>query len=156
MTSERRWLANQTNAKASTGPKTKAGKANSARNALRHGLTIPVSSDPAFVRQAEAIARKIAGRGANAQGLEWANRIGEAQVDLNRVRSLRTIAIASMLSDPLRTVQEIEKLATVLEQNASELARLDRYERRALSRRKFAIRNFDAVRAQSSDKVVRD
>jgi hypothetical protein len=59
-------LANQTNAKASTGPKTKAGKASSARNALQHGLAIPISSDPALIPQAETIAQTIAGPNASA------------------------------------------------------------------------------------------
>jgi hypothetical protein len=38
MASERQFEANRKNAKRSTGPKTRAGKARSSRNALRHGL----------------------------------------------------------------------------------------------------------------------
>jgi hypothetical protein len=39
MTSKRQLAANRANARRSTGPKTKAGKARSARNSLTHGLT---------------------------------------------------------------------------------------------------------------------
>jgi hypothetical protein len=39
------------------------------------------------------------------------------------------------------------KLAAVLIDSVGELTRLERYERRALSRRKIAIRNIDAYRA---------
>ena len=100
MTSDRQRRANQANAKASTGPKTRAGKERAAQNALRHGLSIPVSSDPALSPHAEAIARRIAGPDAKAEALEQARRIGEAQVDLNRVRARRMALVTDPLGDP--------------------------------------------------------
>jgi hypothetical protein len=186
LTRERKTRANHANARASTGPQTTRGRARAARNALRHALSLPVCSIPALSEEVEALASKIAGRGANAQTQELARRVAEAQIDLRRVRSARHQFLFDTLSkenyesyanmrmkvkllrallgpnppdismEPLEfatstsTPQGPDKLATILSGEAKKLLAMDRYERRALSRRKFAIRAFDAARRRSS------
>jgi len=78
--------ANCANARASRGPKTAQGRARSARNARRHGLSLPVLSDRALSDEVEALACEIAGTGAPPEMHELARRIAEAQVDLRRYR----------------------------------------------------------------------
>jgi hypothetical protein len=62
----RRREANRANARASTGPKTRAGKARSAGNARRHGLSLPALRDPALAHEIVALARAIVGAEAGA------------------------------------------------------------------------------------------
>jgi len=49
------------------------------------------------------------------------------------------------------TPQGPHKFATILSQEAKQLLAMDRYERRALSRRKSAIRIFDETRRRPTD-----
>jgi hypothetical protein len=100
VTSERKIRANRANARASTGPKTARGRASSARNALRHGLTLPVCSDPTLSEEVETLAREIAGPGAKAEIQELARRLAEAQIDLRRVRHARHQFLCDQLRDP--------------------------------------------------------
>jgi hypothetical protein len=128
MTSYARIVANRANAARSTGPRTRAGKAKSARNARRHGLTLPVLADPALAPEVVALARKLAREGATAARRAAAVRIAEAQVDLLRIRRVR-LALTAELSAGRDVTRQ--------------LVRLDRYEQRAMVRRSLALRAFD-------------
>lgn len=72
MTSPAKIRANRRNARRSTGPKSSAGKAITARNSLRHGLTLPVLDDPSLARDVVELARcietSVTGREADAAG----------------------------------------------------------------------------------------
>jgi hypothetical protein len=177
--------ANRANARHSTGPKTPAGKTATSRNALRHGLAVPVATDPNLADEVERLAHMIAGEGANSFRLERARRVAEAQIDLLRVRRARSLLLddARARAKPpsgLELVHAVKQMTRVddkqpeqcdgyddrtlavlracsalnengeplrleegIETIAVQLARFNRYERRALSRRKWATRNFD-------------
>jgi hypothetical protein len=75
MTTPRRVEANRANARKSTGPRTRQGKARAARSARRHGLSIPVLADSSLSKKVDELAHKIVGRGASPGRLEYARRV---------------------------------------------------------------------------------
>jgi hypothetical protein len=147
MTSERKAQANRANAKNSTGPKTARGKVRAAGNARRLGLSVPVLADNVLSEQVAALTRAIAGEASDGNSFELARRIAEAQIDLQRVRQARHQFFADRLKDlghASSPYLDPHKLAAILVQHSKEIKAIDRYEQRALSRRRFAIRAFDA------------
>ena len=150
MTTERAIRANRQNAQASTGPRTAAGRTRSAQNARKHGLAA-TDPNPDAAEETEHLATLIAGaHGGDAAILEAARAVAEAQVHLRRVQAFKDTLIREEVY-ALEAETSTDNASTLLPTAdlLQELARLERYERRAFSRRKSAVRRFEALIGRS-------
>jgi hypothetical protein len=86
MATDRQIAANRRNGALSRGPKTAAGKARSSRNALKHGLAIPITRDRATAQKIRRAARQMA-PSAVGDSIRNAQIAAEANFELARVRA---------------------------------------------------------------------
>ena len=131
----RRTLANRRNALKSTGPNSEKGKAISSRNASKHGLA--ASTSPSATERAELneLAVALAGKLPEAESSVFAAIAADATLELRRVSELRT-GLMQRVAKSAASISKRVALPKMLDQ----IAALERYERRAFSRRKKALR----------------
>jgi hypothetical protein len=126
MTSFKQIAANRRNATRSTGPVTAQGKARASRNAQRHGLSVPVHRTSAVAADIGEFALQLVVDSASRTELDVARAASEGQLELVRIRREKHLLLEILMSG-------------VSSPDMQAIRHLDRYERRAKSRRKRAL-----------------
>jgi hypothetical protein len=120
--------ANRRNAKKSTGPKTAAGRLTSSRNSFRYGLSLPLTPDAEELAKAKLMMRWLVPDQTDEKRVLAAIEMVQARLVQMRVAAIRNTMLAKL--DPASVdLAELRRLAA-----------LDRYEARALTRRRRASR----------------
>ncbi len=139
MTTDRKTFSNRQNALSSTGPKTDAGKARSALNAIRHGLSAGTAIDAAAKSRIDDLASLLAQNDTgNPVTMDLAQEAAEAQIKIERIRTLR-----AQIWDNTDHHSSINKR---VDKATKELTKLVRYERQAANQRDKAMRELEEVR----------
>jgi hypothetical protein len=134
MLSDRKIAANRQNSQRSTGPRTALAKERIRRNALRHGLAAAIVNAPAIPTGTNRLAEAICGSHTSPAQREQAQIIAECELLLLRARAAR-----------VRIFEDISLKRPDATSCLDRLMSLERYERRLLSRRKYAIRAFSVL-----------
>jgi hypothetical protein len=138
-----RVLANRANARASTGPKTRRGKARSSRNAITHGLAMAAPPSQSW----EDLADLIVGPSARPACYIYARQIEFAIFQLERVEAAKHAALQRCLQSG-----ELDDLYTLEARPAAklvtEMKRFQRYEAQANAKLMRAMRALDEFLAE--------
>ena len=147
MTSAAKIEANRRNAQRSTGPRSKAGKARVARNSFKHGLSVAIGADD-FHAECEELVRAFEGELDSAKNWEQVSRFVEGQIEVLRVRRSKAELLNRAASRLKTLYSDMEEcVAAGFVQNAKLLQSFERYERRALSKRRRALGKLARTRA---------
>ena len=140
-----------------------SGKKRSSKNAYNHGLSLPICKAESQ-KQLEELSRLFAGDASDATILGLAERAADAQADLIRVREVKTAMLEralmktqvgnraqSELLDSSRSLllgkgEEEEAFVNAVRHILPELTKIDRYEKRAASRRDRAIHELASMK----------
>jgi hypothetical protein len=145
--SRKHWkLTNRGNPTRSTGPRTVAGKLRASRNALKHGLNVSIRHDGGLGQEIEILAAAIAGDRPTATARD----VADAVFDLKRVQRYKVSLIEDKVNNmPLVVANDkyqiencgwdVWKYAQACMQALPAIAKIERYERRALSRYRRAM-----------------
>jgi hypothetical protein len=169
MTSERQREANRANAQKSTGPKSRAGKARASLNALSHGLSSRAAFGAEGSTAADQLVREIEQSLAGLIDPADVRIFAEAEVEVRRAHSAMKTILSKDAADarngfrPERTAYR-ERAARLPSSSAgkqddeavvsiraiAELKKVDRYLRRAVSKRNRAFQLCLEVRGEGS------
>ena len=147
--------ADQRNGRKGGGPRTAAGKMVSRMNARKHGLSKPVMMDRNLNKTAFDIAHAIAGRHANGAILGQALVVAECELMLQRIDQARVAAIelAKFKVPNQANTTTTTELTSAFAEALPTLSGIERYERRAYSRKKRALAHLHDLQAIAQLKV---
>jgi len=137
MTSSRKLDSNKKNASLSTGPRSQGGKLRSKMNARRHGLATPIGDIPEQSSRLERLAALLAEDSNRLLVAEEPRLIAECHLDMQRIRAIQHEMLREMIEADTIEGQK---------SSVSEIEKIDRYRRRAASRRKTAFRTLFSKR----------